>query len=668
MADQIYKVQDPQGNIRQISGPAGASEDEIIARAQELFADIVFADPAAKPVPPPVSAPKSKYVDLMSLLPPKEESPMPGILMGAGDPFLAGTRLLMETGLGDKLDKRAMDAVIAERETKYQAQRQNKGFDTSRLAGNILSPPNVALTMALPSSLVSTVPRLLATGSVMGAGTSLMNPVTEPAQQKDYGSTLKSNMMMGGILGPVFQGGAKAAGALGSNVAQRVSESSAGEAAKLKLAEVLSKSGIGSLFEPGGAGNALTQIEAKLAKLGPEATLFDAAGQPTKVLLDTLATLPGQAKTYVEQLIRNRQATRPQRIMTAADESLKTGGAGYKTTLDALVKQKQTESAPFYKQIENMSVRVDDNLHKLIQRAPDAWKAAEDLAIREGKVPIDLSKINAGDDLSFEALDTLKKALFTIAEKEKVNFLPTAESRATNELRKQLTRKLDDLSPKDKDGKSIYKMARDAFGGPAELETAVIAGRTAMKNDQIGVSELMKDMSASELEAFRIGALQALRDKVGTKAGQTSLLDFWRETKTSGPLKEIFGNDYRKFTAALFREESLKKIESVGRGSQTAQRLLSAGELDAQDAMQAGQAVASASQGNVGPLTSTVLNLGKKISTPEQTRNEMAKLLLEKGPFAMRTLRDLPETVRKFNEAQAKQAALANVLAQQPNR
>lgn len=668
MADQIYKVQDPQGNIRQISGPAGASEAEIIEQAQKLFTPAPATPALATPTPPPVAAPKSKYVNLMSLLPPKEESPMPGILMGAGDPFLAGTRLLMETGLGDKLDKRAMDAVIAERETKYQAQRQNKGFDTSRLAGNILSPPNVALTMALPSSLVSTVPRLLATGSVMGAGTSLMNPVTEPAQQKDYGSTLKSNMMMGGILGPVFQGGAKAAGALGSNVVQRFSESSAGEAAKLKLAEVLSKSGIGSLFEPGGAGNALTQIEAKLAKLGPEATLFDAAGQPTKVLLDTLATLPGQAKTYVEQLIRNRQATRPQRIMTAADESLKTGGAGYKTTLDALVKQKQTESAPFYKQIENMSVRVDDSLHNLIQRAPDAWKAAQDLAIREGKLPLDLSKVKAGDDLSFDALDTLKKALFTIAEKEKVNFLPTAESRATNELRKQLTRKLDDLSPKDKDGKSIYKMAREAFGGPAELETAVIAGRTAMKNDQIGVSELMKDMSASELEAFRIGALQALRDKVGTKAGQTSLLDFWRETKTSGPLKEIFGNDYRKFTAALFREESLKKIESVGRGSQTAQRLLSTGELDAGDVMQAGQAVASAGAGNPAPLLTSVMNIGKKISTPEQTRNEMAKLLLEKGPFAMRTLRELPLAVKQFNEAQARNAALANTLAQQPNR
>ena len=669
MADQIYKVQDPQGNIRQISGPAGASEDQIIEQAQKLFADVIPAPtpdqsaiaPAGKQAP----APRSKYVDLMSLLPPKEESPIPGMVMGAGDPFLAGTRLLMETGLGDK---RAMDAVIAEREAKYQAQRQNKGFDTSRLVGNIVSPPNVALAMALPSSMVATVPRLLATGSVMGAGTSLMNPVTEPAQQKDYGETLKSNMMMGGILGPVFQGGAKAAGAMGGNIAQRISESSAGEAAKLKLAEVLSKSGVGSLFEPGGAGNALSQIEARLYKLGPEASLVDAAGQPTKVLLDTLATLPGQAKTLVEQFIRNRQATRPQRIMTAADEALGTGGAGYKTTLDALVKQKQTESAPFYQQIENMSVRVDNNLHNLIQRAPDAWKAAKDLAIREGKTPLDLSQIKPGDDLSFEALDTLKKALWTIGEKEKVNFKATAESRATDNLRNELTRKLDDLSPKDKDGKSIYKMARDAFAGPAEMESAVIAGRTAMKTDEIGVSELTKGMSASELEAFRVGALQSLRDKVGTEAGQTSLLKMWKEPATSGKLKEIFGTDYRQFAASVAKEARLKEIEQTGRGTKTAQRLLSAGELDAGDAMQAGQAVASASQGNAAPLINTVMNLGKKISTPEQTRNEMAKLLMQQGPAAMRTLRDLPLAVKQFNEAQARNAALANTLAQQPNR
>lgn len=610
---------------------------------------------------------KRQVPDLMSLLPPKEENPLPGIYMGATDPFYAGGRLAMETGIGDK---QAMDRAIAQREAEYQAARQNKGFDKNRMVGNIISPPNLALTAMLPESLVSTVPRLLATGSVLGATTSLMNPVTEPEQQKDYGETLKSNMMMGGMLGPVFQGGAKVVGAGAGNIAQRISESSAADAAKLKIAEVLSKSGIGSLFEPNGGGNALTQIEAKLAKLGPEGTLFDAAGQPTKVLLDTLATLPGQTKTLVEQLIRNRQATRANRIMTAADESLKTGGAGYQTTLDALVEQRKTDAAPLYKQIENLSVRVDPELNKLLQASQKSHGKYEELSQLNRQTPIDLSKIKPGDDIPFDALDKVKQALYDLGNDSKGKFgEPTNLSASYDKLRRELIKKMDKLSPKDPTtNKSIYEMARNAFEGPSQLKSAVEAGRTAMKNDQIGVSELMKDMGTSELEAFRIGALQALRDKVGTKAGQTSMLDFWRETKTSGPLKEIFGNDYRKFTAALFKEENLKKIESVGRGSQTAQRLLSANELDANDAMQASQAVASAGQGNPAPLLNTIMNLGKKISTPEQTRNEMAKLLMQQGPGAMRTLRELPLAIKQFNEAQARNAALTNTLAQQPNR
>lgn len=38
MATQIYKVADPSGQIREIEGPAGASDAEVIAQAQKLFA------------------------------------------------------------------------------------------------------------------------------------------------------------------------------------------------------------------------------------------------------------------------------------------------------------------------------------------------------------------------------------------------------------------------------------------------------------------------------------------------------------------------------------------------------------------------------------------------------------------------------------------------------
>jgi hypothetical protein len=184
-------------------------------------------------------------------------------------------------------------------------------------------------------------------------------------EQANYPAFKQSQAMFGTALGP---GGALVGRGLGGvvkNIGERISESTAMDAAKLKLADVLSRSGRGNYFQ-GGGGDPLAQVEAKLMTQGPEATIAGAGGQTAKSYLDLMATLPGRGKELVEQFIRNRQATRPQRIMTAADEALGTGGAGYKTTLDALVKQKQTESAPFYQQIENMSVRVDNNLHNLI--------------------------------------------------------------------------------------------------------------------------------------------------------------------------------------------------------------------------------------------------------------------------------------------------------------
>ena len=45
MATQIYKVRDPSGAIREIEGPEGATDEQVIAKAKELF-----AAPAPAPV------------------------------------------------------------------------------------------------------------------------------------------------------------------------------------------------------------------------------------------------------------------------------------------------------------------------------------------------------------------------------------------------------------------------------------------------------------------------------------------------------------------------------------------------------------------------------------------------------------------------------------------
>ena len=494
-------------------------------------------------------------------------------------------------------------------------------------------------------------------GGVSGGGESTADNIANVVADAAKHSAL------GGGLGVAGQGVLGATGAVVGNVAQRVNQSSAADFARVKLAEALQRSEGGIPIRPGGA--ASPSKAADIQFLGPEATIADVSGQSGKRLLDVLATLPGKTKDLTDKLIRGRQAGRTDRIMTAADDVLGTQGKGYMASLDALEATQKTAQAPFRKQLEGFSVRADNELIRIINREPKAFQRASDLARKNDELPINLSELKVGDDIPFDALDTVKKALWSIAEAEKINFKATPESVATNGIRRALTEKMDRLSPQDAKG-SIYKQARDAFAGPAELRSAMESGRGAMKTDAIGVGELTKGMSASELEAFRVGTLQSLRDTVGKESGQTSLLTMWKNTGMSDKLKEIFGNDYKKFASSVAKEEKLKGLESVGRGSGSAERLF--GEADLSALPVVGQAVASAAQGNIFPAMGAIPKIWNQVKTTESMRNTLADLLLQRGPEAQRTLRELPMFMQKYNENQARNAALANALAQQPNK
>lgn len=645
----------------------------------------------------PSVAPKQNINDaILQQLKPKANTSASGVLMGMIDPINAAAQIVSRNvpeSVNRALDfpslresdnplvkalanrvlanprPEAIDQAIRDQERAYQQERLqagNTGFDAARMVGNVI-PTMAAGFTALPRAAMATIPRFLGSTTALGAASSQLTPAISIEEQQNFPQTKESQAKFGAVLGPVGTIIGKGLGAGASNIAQRFSESSAADAAKLKLAELLSKSGVGNVFQTGGA-NPLGQIEAKLASTGPEGTIAVAGRGRTLSALDTLATLPGQAKDLVEQFIHNQQAKRASRLVTAADDALGTGGKSFTGAIGELIDQKKAAAEPLYKQLKGVSFRVDDELASIIQASKSAHGSAELLAELKRATPIDISKIKKGDDVPLDTLDKVKQALYVLEINSKGDFgAPTPISSAYSDLRVALTNKLKDLSPKDKNG-SIYEQALDAFAGPSQLETAIRVGRDAMKKDAIAVADATKGMTQSELDAYRIGVLQALKDKVGTKGGQTSLLDFWREPKTSGVLKEVFGNDYRQFAADVTRESRLKTIESVGRGSQTASRLAAMEEDKLSNAVQVGQAGAAAAGGNPFPALGTLSKMITKASTPEATRNELAKLLLQQGPMATRTIQQLPAQVRAYNEKLANQAALANALAQQQQR
>jgi hypothetical protein len=484
-------------------------------------------------------------------------------------------------------------------------------------------------------------------GTISAAGASDINPVLNTA---DYAADIAKKGAISAASGGVLSGTGQGIYNVGSNVAQRYIPEAAVDAARLKLAQALQR---GSSAD--GSNSVLLRVQREMG-LNPNASIAQAGGPSALSQLDVLASMPGQAKTLVERRIREQQTFRPERLANAADEALGTQGAGFTATLEALDAAKKAAATPLYQQLENVSLRVDPELQKLIQASTSAHGKAELLTQLNRQLPIDISKLKAGDDVPLKVLDVVKQSLYDMGESARGEFgKATNTSRAYDDLRVALTKKLEALSPADKNG-SIYRQALDAYAGPSQLGNAVVKGRTAMKQDDIALSDLMGNMSPSELEAFRIGALQSLKDKVGTEAGQTSLLKMWKEPATSNRLKEIFGDNYQRFAQDVAKEARLKPLEQVGRGSGTFSRMAGAEDLGVMPTtMAAGKAVANAATGNplaaAGEAANVKNRIGQVINQmPETTRNELAKMLLLRGPTGQLEVEKTAALIRALNQ------------------
>lgn len=154
MADQIYKVRDPQGNIREIKGPAGATDDEVIAQAQKLF-----AAPAAKPSPDAV--PTRRELVQRELR--QVAAPFVGFSTGVGNVMFGGQELLgkglQAIGATDVGTALAADAARRRAESQAAAAQYKQEFPLATGAGElgaeVLATAPVGGAIAAPVSRIA---------------------------------------------------------------------------------------------------------------------------------------------------------------------------------------------------------------------------------------------------------------------------------------------------------------------------------------------------------------------------------------------------------------------------------------------------------------------------------------------------------------------------------
>ena len=482
-------------------------------------------------------------------------------------------------------------------------------------------------------------------GAVGAAGSS---EATTPEQLTgDIGSGALGSGLMASGLGIA----GKTAGAIGRGIVERIPEGAGQkilesvklspesmriDSARTRMAQLLGRDVEAKM--PGMSANPYSVAKARLESLG-ERSPIAATGKNVASELDLLASMPGSAETLADREARRISNSRGPTLQAATAQALGTGGVKYNDWVNSVISDRAAKSQPLYKQLETVNVPVDAELQKLLQRSVDVHGLAEKSARVRGE-PIDLSEITAGSkSVPFNVLDKLKRSLYDAAQSAK----QSGEKNLGydfDEVRKKLVEKLDSISPKDANGISIYKQAREAFEGPSQLLNAAKSGREAISSDDAVISELISGMSQGELEAFKIGAAQAFKQKLGSQSGQTQIMAFPKNSNINERINLIFGKDAREFKKSLLQEAELKKLERAGQGSQSFKRF--AGSEDQAKALEVAHDVVGAA---TAPATipGKMMQWGTQLAMPEQTRNQLAKLLLLRGKGATDELNALEQ-------------------------
>jgi hypothetical protein len=408
------------------------------------------------------------------------------------------------------------------------------------------------------------------------------------------------------------------------------------------------------------------QVTARMAKLGDDAILAEASGYNTRDLLDTMATLTGRTKNWTEELIRNRQAQRGGRLAQSAETQLSPTGARLADSVESLMTKRDVEATPLYDQLKTVSITLDDDLKQILDASKKLGAFARAEKISTGlREPFTLKDVKNANEVAMPDLDKVKRGLDDIiSSKTAVNDRGEINEfgRSVVKLKQDFLKRLDEMTMDSETGKSLYKSARDAYAGPSALISAAELGRTVINKPAATIRTLVKDMSDSELESFRVGAYEGLRDLAGTQSGQTRLLNMWKEPTTQERLKEIFPSEraFRMFASDVAAEARKKEIQTVGRGSQTAGREARMEDVGNETLKDTVNMAAAAKTMDIGSLINMLSNNMKRTSVPEPVRNEIGRILMSRATSGdeIRLLRNAMEKMKREQQVQSSTSGL----------
>jgi hypothetical protein len=517
---------------------------------------------------------------------------MDEIAAGLDAPFVAGKRALVD-GQPFDMGKAYDDRLAGYRQDEAEFRESNPvssfvGEAAGAVAGTVANPALRAITSApAGASILAQTGRGALAGGALGGAYGFGSGEGGIENRAVGAATGAAVGAAAGAVAPALVQGVRKGGQFVADKTINLLPFRQMGAAERKVAEALMRDGMTP-----------EQAAARLKEMGPEAAIMD-LGTNVRGLARGAATVPGEGKTAITNKVVARQEG------VRAPNNVLQGGQANRVadSLDDLVPQKGLESmdeltlrrmqaaSPAYDEAfakqgvysNRLQEFMDDPITKAGLRKGLEVQRLESVAAGKPFNPKDAAIVDfdaAGDPIiggvpNMRTYDAVKRGLDALIEGEKNQFGKLSErGRALNLFKKAFVGHLDLLNPE-------YAAARSAYSGPSQLINALDAGRKFMSASEYANPDVLQravsKMSPDEQHYFRIGAVQAMRDKVGDSVVRADVTKkLMGNNNLEKRISAAFGDEtmYSKYIDGLKKESQMFETYSKITGnSATAERL-----------------------------------------------------------------------------------------------
>lgn len=373
----------------------------------------------------------------------------------------------------------------------------------------------------------------------------------------------------------------------------------------------------------------------RLARMGDRATLADVGGQNVRGIARGAVGVPGPGRQTGTARLETRARGEGARIGDAVKGTL-SGRNLFEASDDALATMSNNARGLYDRAYSRGQAIGSERLSELMARVPaSARREADELARLDGRAVPEVDAASFPTQYIDDVKRAMDDAISSPSHSNQMTGRVNNRGRAVNSLKNQILEEVDAVNP-------AYKMARDQYGGDAEVLQSLKMGQDFLKQAPEQIKADLAGLSDAAQNSYRVGVARAILNSVESVPDTASAANRLLNKKAMRDrLRAVFPSqsEFNEFRRALVDEANFSQTRNfVLSGSQTAPRQAEQQALLGPYA----SAAEAATTGTPNAYGSFISDLWNRLNAPNPNlAREQANLLFRSGPAAQSALGEI---------------------------